>query len=207
MTRCAWCGVALLIIVSSGILLSGCMGTSPPARFYTLSAIETVDTAGTDSRLLDVGIGVGPLSLPDYLDRQQMVVRSGRNEIQISEYHVWAGSLQDEILRVLSANLARLLSSDRVYAFPWNRSHMVAYTVPLKISQFDGTPGGKVFLRVQWTVIDSGKKVLLTRESAIEETVAGNEYAALAAAHSRALERLGREIASAMAGLPAEQAR
>lgn len=207
MTGRTWWGMALLIILSSGIWLSGCAGTSPPARFYTLSAMGVADTGGTGAAAPDAGIGVGPLSLPDYLDRQQIVVRSGRNEIQIAEYHLWAGSLQDEMLRVLAANLALLLASERVYAFPWSRSHLVAYTVPVRISEFDGSLNGKVLLRAQWTVIDSSRRALATRESNIEETVEGFEYAALAAAHSRALEGLAREIAAAVKSLKEERTR
>src|SRR4029077_20912698 len=78
---------ALLTAAGLGI---GCFG-SKPTRFYMLSTVAPA--AGTsvassgDSRV----IAVGPVSIPDYVDRPQIVLRENANQVQISSFDNWAG--------------------------------------------------------------------------------------------------------------------
>jgi uncharacterized lipoprotein YmbA len=79
------------------------------------------------------------------------------------------------------------------------------YRVPVTVSRFDGSLGGRVTLWAQWTILGEGaKNLVLTKESLITEVVPGSDYVALAAAQSRALEKLSRDIATAFAELPLE---
>ena len=57
-------------------------------------------------------IGVGPITVPKYLDRPQIVTRSGRNQLALGEFDRWAEPLQDNVLRVLAENLAFLIPTD-----------------------------------------------------------------------------------------------
>lgn len=54
-------------------------------------------------------IGVGPVSIPDSLDRSQIATLSGGNEVIIAEFDRWSGSCRDEIARVMTENLSALL--------------------------------------------------------------------------------------------------
>ena len=63
-------------------------------------------------------IGVGPVSIPDSLDRSQIVTLSGGNEVIIAEFDRWYGSCRDEIARVMTENLSALLPSQRVVSMP-----------------------------------------------------------------------------------------
>src|SRR5262245_33951851 len=87
MCRClaAWV-LALLGVCLLG--LSGCR-SSPPPRFYVLPSLTSADTA-LPAAPRDLTIGVGPVSLPPYLDRPQIVTRASRAKLELGEYDQWA---------------------------------------------------------------------------------------------------------------------
>ena len=82
------------------LVLAAC--SSPPReRFYTLDAPEPPAAAqGAPS------IAVGPVTVPDLVDRPQIVVRGGPNQVHIVEQARWAEPLRSAIARVVAANLA-----------------------------------------------------------------------------------------------------
>lgn len=186
--------LALIILT-----LYGC-GTSGPSKFYTLSPIADREMEPL-ARAMDRGmaIGISRIKLPEYLDRPQIVTRSGRNAIEIDEFNHWAGSLRDDLSRVLADNLSKLLQTDRIQIYPWRKSLAVKYLVMVEITRFDGSLGGDVFLDTRWTIIDDEqKRVLVMKKSSIKEASEAGDHGALVAAQSRALGHLSREIAVAV---------
>jgi uncharacterized lipoprotein YmbA len=104
--------------------------------------------------------------------------------------------LPKDFLRVLTENVAALLGTDRVLAYPWAERLDPTYRVVLDVQQFDGQLGEAVLQKVTWIVTGrEGKTPLTVRKSDIREPVSGKDYDALVAAHSRALAALSREIA------------
>ena len=47
-------------------------------------------------------IGVGPVTVPDYLDRPQIATRSSSSSLQFSEFDRWAEPLEKNLMRVLA---------------------------------------------------------------------------------------------------------
>jgi uncharacterized lipoprotein YmbA len=182
------------------LLLSAC-GTTSNSRFYTLTPVrQTVaGTAVSDAAVL---LGVGPVSIPDYLDRPQIVVRSSQNELQLSEFNRWAGSLQNDTGRILRENLDSLLAGDDVSVTSWRRGIPNVYRVSVDVSRFEATDGRIVVLKAQWAIFGGeGAKVLLVRDSDIREEVRGGGIEPVVAAMGRALESLSREIAQGVRGI------
>ncbi|HEX5606452.1 MAG TPA: PqiC family protein, partial [Candidatus Binatia bacterium] len=66
-----------------------------------------------------LSLGIGPIKIPRYLDREQLVTRISQNRFAIAENDRWAEPLEENFSRVLSENLSILLQIDRVAAFPW----------------------------------------------------------------------------------------
>src|SRR5215468_4864188 len=95
---------AFALVCTVALLVAGC--SSPPAKFYTLSA--DAPPASTTSKLTVV---VGPVSVPSVIDRPQIVVTSSANEVTVDEYSRWASPVQDNITRVVADNLAALLGT------------------------------------------------------------------------------------------------
>lgn len=194
---------AVLLAVS----LAGC-GVSPSPRFYTLASLATSETPGqARDGGEDVVLGLGPVTIPDYLDRPQIAVRSSGNELVIGEYDRWAGSLRNDVTRVLMENLSALLRAGSVSVVSWRQGIPSDYRVSVDVSRFDVRPGTDVILKAQWAVFaKDGKGMLLMRESEIAEPLAGSGYGTAVAAMGKALEGLGREIARGVQSVNSNQA-
>jgi len=189
-------GLGLLFVL-------GC-ASSPPTRFYTLSSLQEGGSERRESPS-DQGlvIGVGPIKFPEYLDRTEIVTRSSSNKITLSDFDVWAGSLEKDFSRALAENLSVLLSTESVVLYPRLHPELVKYQIGVDVIRFDGPLGGDVSVIARW-VIFQGKerKLVLVRKSTIIEPSGGKGYEAMVAADSRALEKLSREIAEVIKTLP-----
>lgn len=188
---------ALLLTVT--LLLGACSAKSPPVSFYTLSTLPGTDqTAAPASRAQTVSIGIGPVQLPELLDRPQIVTRSSANRIQVAEFHRWGGALKEEVIRVLVENITQLTGVNQVLAFPWG-AFEPTYRVVVDIQQFDGPLGGSVRLKARWSIISAqGSQSPPMNITEITATVSGASHEDQVAAHSQALGRLSREIAAAL---------
>jgi uncharacterized lipoprotein YmbA len=168
-----------------------------------LASSETGTKAGALSP--GIAIGVGPIKLPEHLDRPQIMTRTSSNELELAEFDRWAGSLQDDFSRVLAENLSILLSTDRVSVYPWRKSVPIEYRVVVDVTLFDGTLGERASLIARWTVFRGrDKKVLFMQTSRISEPSGAQGYGAMVAAQSRALGHLSREIAKAIRAISRE---
>ena len=192
----------LLACVMS-LALTGCFGTSRPSRFYTLEPLQVRE--GPGSTAAEVTLAVGPVELPDYVDRPQIVTRSGNNELVISEFERWGGSLEKQISGSLVATLGDRLASRRIAVVPW-RSAVLSGGAPdrmtVSVSRFDGVPGHSVVLQARWelrTQRGENKESLVVKETSVTEQIDGPEYDALVAAMQRALVRLGEQMADSVA--------
>ena len=185
---------ALALVV---FLFAGCRSTPAPTAFYTLASETKAETAGqSPAPQGDLAVGIGPVQLPGYLDRPQIVTRTAPDRLTLSEFNRWGGSLRQDFPRVLAENVAALLGTDRVLAYPWGDRLDPAYRVALDVQQFDGDLGGAVVLKATWIVTGrEGQAPVAVRKSMIQEPVSGRDYDALVAAHSRAAAALSREIA------------
>jgi uncharacterized lipoprotein YmbA len=170
--------------------------TTPPVAYYTLNTLpemqQEIPAAVMDDTL---AIGVGPVEFPKFLDRPQIVTRKSQNQIQVSEFHRWAGSFPGNFSRVLAKNISILLPTDRVAVYPWGEQFSPTYRIKLDVEQFDGQVGERVVLEVTWMVTDQeGTNQLMVRRSLIEEPVSDETYEALVVAESNALATLSRTI-------------
>jgi uncharacterized lipoprotein YmbA len=176
-------------------LLAACSST-PPVRFYNLNSLpggQQENPAVLPGE--DIAIGVGPVEFPEFLDRPQIVTRRSQNQVEIAEFHRWAGSFPGDFSRVLAMNISTLLPTDRVAVYPWEDTFSPTYQVKLDVEQFDGQLGEQVFLRVIWSLVgQEGMKELVVRKTLIEEPVLTNDYDGLVAAQSNSLATLSREI-------------
>lgn len=188
-----WSATVFLAISS----LTGC-ASSPRETYYTLSAGTAVNGASTIVGESAYSIAVGPITLPEVVDRPQFVLRAGPNEVTIVELHRWAGPLKSEISRTIADNLAADLNVKRVAAYPQSAGDNADYRVLVDIQRFDSTLGESATIDALWTVKRISDGALRTGRSTARESGSGGTYDALAAAHSRALTTISREIAEAI---------
>jgi uncharacterized lipoprotein YmbA len=179
------------------VFLAGCRSATTPVEFYTLSPLISVAEADKVAGFGDnIAVGVGPLQIPKIIDRPQIVTRIGPNKINVDEFHRWAGSVYEDFLRVVTMNLAALLQSNLVAAFPWEDYFDPDYRIHLQVHQFDGRLGQYAQLDITWTITGrEARDVLLVRKSLIREPVQGAYYDDFVAAKSRVLATLSRQVA------------
>jgi uncharacterized lipoprotein YmbA len=217
MTRAhRWIGRSLLALTAS-IGLASC-AVSDPTQFYALSRVAAprASTASASIAMSSVGgtgiggIGVGPVIVPGYLDRNQIVIRTGTDQVQISAFHRWAEPLEDGIARVLAEEIAGRVPTERVVVFPWRGriARTIQYQVVVAVVRFDGRQGGDVTLDARWRVLASNGSELAFQRSTVIQGVEGSGYEPMIAAMDRALGILGQEIAAEIRALPrGEEAR
>ena len=185
------CGVALLV-------LSGCLG-SPPTHLYLVPPLISPDPAPPAAAgQRDLTLGVGPVTVPPYLDRSQLVTRTSRAKLALADFDQWAGPLADTIARVLAENLSLLIPTERVVLAPWSRAIDPDYQVTVEVLQFDRGPGGEVVLAARWSLLDRDGKALVLRTSRLSQAAGGTDYEAAVTAMGRTLEALARDMAATL---------
>ena len=183
-------------------LLGGCARTAS-TRFYTLGPLPAGEPASIRIQTIaDLAVGIGPVNLPDYLDRPQIVIRTSPHELHLAEFDKWAGSLKNAVPRVIAENLSTLLRSDQIYIFPWENALPIHYQVIVHINRFDARMGSHADLEAQWTVfVNDGRTPIATRRTHIRKPMKATGYAEVVHAESQALLDLSRDIAQTLVGL------
>jgi len=185
----------LLMVCAAAMLGAGC-GTSPPSRFYTLSA--TAAPAASPSTLF---VAVGPVTVPAVVDRPEFVVNAGPNELRIDDFNRWASPLQDNLSRAVAENLVAILGTPRVILFPQPLATDPEYRVAIEIRTFESVPGRWAVIDAVWTIRRAKDGKTQTGRTSARETATDGSYEALAAAHSRAVARMSQDIADATLAL------
>ena len=192
---------ALLFVLAIAVTACVNIGSGTPARGPSY-VLEPAIPA-TVLQASGAAIGVGPVTIPGYLDRNEMVSREGANQLRIDARHSWGAPLDQEVQRVLGENLSRLLSSNRVTTWPWTRHLEIALRIPVRVLQFEPVAGRGVVLVARWDLLSpDATQVLFTRQSEIVEPVPEPGPGAYAAAMSRALAVLAGQIAEAVRTTP-----
>jgi uncharacterized lipoprotein YmbA len=178
-------------------MLTACGGRTPPAKFYTLQPVEQSPLGKSLPR--DVALAVGPVAIPADMDRDEIVTRGAGNEVSFSEYHRWAGPLQQRIASVIAQNIATLLATERVTPFTRENIFQPTHRVVINTNRYDSQLSSGFLLNATWSIKDlKAKKLLLIRNSIIRESTESATYEGLVAAQSKALAALSREIAAAL---------
>ena len=185
-------------------MLSACsLGRpAPPTRLYVLTAPSQAGGSLSKLSATGVAVGVGPVELPQYVNRPQIVTGESGNELQQAQFDQWAEPLETNFTRVLAENLLQILATERVAVFPWQGPVPLDYQVIVEVTHFLGTPNGSVSLVALWRILGKdGKETLVSRQSRCTEPTGSSDYTALAAAMSRTVAALSRDIAATITDL------
>lgn len=185
-------------VLAIAALLTAC-GTTPPSTHYLLTA--TLDEVPGAQK---PAIGVGPIEIPEYLNRNTMVYRGQGNELLISRQSRWAEPLEDGISRVVSLNLAGLVGTENVRSFPWHPKRSPDYGVKIRILRMDATDSEAILI-AEWVVyrpdsVDEAQRKISQQRLPLDTSVPVPGQ--MATAHSTLLYRLSEKIAS---GIEAEE--
>lgn len=181
--------------------ISGC-SFSQPSRFYRLSPSSAESIQALNPPAQNTTVSVGPVTIPIVLNRPQIATLSGNNVVILSEYDRWAGSLNDNLARTLTDNMATLLPSMTVVPYELGRRITSSYQLVVDIQQFDGTLGKSITLKAGWIIMENDtKKTILVKKTIITEDLKGYDYNDYVAGMSSSLGKLSLEIAQTFSTL------
>jgi uncharacterized protein len=192
-----------LLLIAVVVSLQGACTLGGPAtqssQFYVLSADPGAPVAQRASRR-PLSIEIGPVSLPDIVDRPQIVTRLDSNRIKLGEFDRWAGDLNENLVSVLSQNLmARLNTQDISYFRSQSRGNP-DFRIALRFFRFDGQLGERAGIAGVWQLLDGVESCQLeSHQFDISETPAGSGYADFVAALSKGVAELSQSIAERVA--------
>lgn len=196
--------IALGLIAAT---LVGC-SASKPSNYYLLSTLPAPEAPIRSAASDQLAVGIGPVTLPGYLDRPQLVTRASANRLDLSEFDRWAEPLQDMFSQTLSENLSTLIGTDLVYVLPSRHLPKLDYVVAVEVLRFDRGADGEIALLARWTVLTGDEaKTLTARKALINDRVSqdgGPEETIVAM--SRTVEALSREIARDLQGVAGRMA-
>ncbi len=192
-----WIRIAAAV---GALATAGCMfggARVDRSTFFALAATERTD--GDPTRSPDVSIGLGPVAIPVYLDRSELVTRVGPNELRLARAARWAEPLREGLVRTLRQDLVVASGVRQVLVYPWPPASPMDFAVMVDIQRFEPSATGTVDLVARWTLHRGAHgRVVAARESHLTERVEGVGAAADVAGLSRALGALAREIAAAL---------
>jgi uncharacterized lipoprotein YmbA len=144
-----------------------------------------------------MAVMVGPVSVPASVDQPEFVVQVASNRVELDEFNRWAAPLSDSIARAVAGNLVVLLGTPDVAGSPM-ANFSPAYTVTINVQRFESTRNQGALVDAVWTVHRTAGGAIRSGRTLAQEAAQGDSYDALAAAHSRALARMSRDIAAAI---------
>lgn len=189
----------ILMAALPALLTAACSSAPSTVHYYVLNPVATKAEATAKQRSMAVTVLL--LRMPQYLDRPQIVTRSGDNELQFAEGDRWGGNLRKNMQQVVNGNLVQLLAASSLYVQPADSNVAPDLEVELEITRFERFDDGKVHLSANWQVVNRSSKVLSRHASDLAEPVAGSDYDRTVAAMSRLLATLSREIAEEVVAL------
>ena len=191
----------VLMILSLLTLLAGC--TVKPAAISYYQIKPKAASVATSLRLISQqDIGIGPVSIPEMLKRQEIVISVKGNRYHLMDKHRWAGLLEKDINVAISENISTLLGSNKVVNYPWPSYVKPRYQVTLEILQLTGKPGSTVTLRANWTIVDHRvKDQLIRKNSRIIIETEDTTINALVEAENLALLDLSQQISRTISTL------
>jgi len=189
-----------LAIMICWLALTGCLGgPSGPTNFYMLSPLSP-SQAGTAAATAEgrIRIGLVTVVVPEYLNRNEIVVNLDNTVYRLAEFNQWAEPLNDNLTRVLEENLTNLLRGDSIDVFLASDSSIPAdYRLEVDVLRLDGNLGGQVALVSQWALLETEEGgLILMRRSEYQELAADQTVKELVLAQSRMIENLSRDIAA-----------
>ena len=185
---------AALSTMISMMLLSAC-GTSPPVQYFRL---DTIHTDYQRDAMAATVVAMGPIRIPEYLKRPQMVVQQQGAEVKVDEFNRWAEPLDQAVHRTLASNADTLLDSVVVLAYPTSAIASVKYRVVGRVDRFDSDQAGTTVLAIQWGIADEeGNDMLPVRRSMYKtQATPAGDAAAIAQAMSKLIAQCSEEMAT-----------
>ncbi|MCK9574211.1 MAG: PqiC family protein [Candidatus Omnitrophica bacterium] len=187
-----------IICVVFVLFLNGCMSVSnsPNPRFYAPYTPDK-EKPNQEFKISDnTIIGIGPVRIPEYLNRPQIVTNNKDKTIVFDEFNRWAESLDFAFARLINKDLTLMLKGASFQMFPWDLAVAVKYQVIADVIQLENNLNKDLVFITQWSIIDLEKKhAVFTKRSEFRQDIYPHNYYGLTEALSEVIMSLSAEIA------------
>lgn len=170
-------------------------------RFAVLASVDELGSVAPSSGEAgpSLYLGLGPITIPDYLRRAALVTREDGTRLVPSPTERWAEPFDRSLERVLAIDLRREPGVGSLIVYPWYESERPAVQVEIAFSRCERDESSGVVVAARWEIrwLD-GSRAPIARETRLERPVASADGAETAKAISEALAELCREIGNAL---------
>lgn len=180
-------------LCTSALAMNGCFRGGVQDQFYMLQPVKEAQ-ASPASAAKGPLVGLGPIKVPAYLDRPQIVTAASNQEYRLAENQRWAERLDDNIARVSQENLAALVPSDRILMHPWSRDAKPDVQAAIQIQELHVDPEGRARMVALWSLKPANGETVHHHFSCLIP-VSPSDYSQIVGAESECLGRLNREMA------------
>ncbi len=182
-------GVVIGSTSGGAVTSSGATATAGPAASSASRAPSTLP-----------GIVISAVSIPELIDRPQIVTRDSANRVVVSEDHLWAESVKSGIGRTLATRLSRALADAgqpaQVAAYPQSSIADPALRITIDVVRFDAVPNGEAVIDALWSIRRPSDGTIRTGRTAASSPIAGTSYEAIVGAWNDAVATVDRDIAA-----------
>lgn len=197
---------AYLVALAITLVCGGCSVLAPHqdrTHFILLGAARTEGSKGPQfaegEKSTSAVIGLGPVQLPEYLDRPELVIRTSPNGFELSETDRWAEPLGDSFRHVLANDLTNLLGTANIVQYPWYPGTRLDYRVRVQVQRFEVDTSNNAELVARWELtISQAEQPVTSRDAHLSHAMASRTGDAAAAALSEDVAELAGQIALAI---------
>lgn len=193
------CRFALML----ALLSAGC-GSSPKTQLYSLQAAAVPQTSDASRAESQLHVVIGTVTLPERVDRPQIVILTGEHSVHASDFNRWAEPLKVAFPRQLATELRQALGSTRVRLQGQEGADASDLRIDVDVLRFDAMLGDSAVIEAVWTLRRKGEPPRSGR-SMVRERITAEGYAALVTGLGRATAGVGRDLAAAVRELRRER--
>ncbi len=181
---------SFVVIVLLGLM--ACGSNPVEDHYYSLvlaadDVIAPVHTEETRAHLI-----VGPVQLPEYLNRRGLAIQIDSNQIQTANHHFWAEPLEEAISKVLVRDIAILASGVTVDRDAGRWTDSGDCRLRIEFDKFHATDRSRVVSSGRYWVSSSDSDV--KQEFETTQTLSADGHANAVAALRRSLATLAMQI-------------
>jgi len=185
----------LIFVMLLTALLAGCIGggARPPEPVFYLLRADVQLPEG--SQAVSPEVGIGRVSIADYLGQAGIVVASSGNRVRPARHHLWAEPL-DSSIRLFLSDAISAKRGDTIYADTSKRLSW-DYQIEIRIDEWHGSLDGDVKLVAGWAIVHvSDNKVIARHRLERSAGLPEDGYDALVSTQKQLLFELADAIAA-----------
>ncbi len=186
--------------------VAACGSAGPSETFYVLDDGGAV-IASTASPKTPAGVKgpaplaivIGSVTVPEMVDRPQIVTRDGTNRAVVSEQNLWVESVRAGIRRTLAARLSNAMAGAgrpaQVAAAPQATIVDPTLRITVDVVRFDAVPNGQAVVEALYTVRRVKDGAVRVGRTSASASISGVGYEAIVQGWNEAVQTVERDIA------------